>query len=79
MRDLVQRLTAGPARAFGLAAGTLTAGAPADVCVFDPEEEWMVEGDSLRSKGKNTPLLGTRLHGRVRWTLVGGEIVHRTG
>ena len=76
MADMIGRLTAGPARAFGLQAGTLKEGAPADMCIFDPDEEWTVEADNLRSKGKNTPLLGARLLGRVRWTLVAGQIVH---
>jgi dihydroorotase len=76
MLATVARLTVGPARAFGLDAGSLEAGAPADICVFDPEQEWTVEAKTMRSKGKNTPLLGATLRGRVRWTLVGGNIVH---
>jgi dihydroorotase len=76
MQVMINRLTIGPARAFGLDAGTLAPGAPADICVFDPEEEWTLDAASLQSKGKNTPLLGTTLRGRVRWTFVGGEIVH---
>jgi dihydroorotase len=75
MSDMVARLTAGPARAFRLDGGTLTVGAPADICVFDPEEEWTVAAHTLRSKGKNTPLLGATLRGRVRWTMVAGVVV----
>jgi dihydroorotase len=79
MTAMIARLTTGPARAFGLDAGTLSVGAPADICVFDPDEEWTVEAASLRSRGKNTPLLGSRLRGRVRWTLVGGRRVYGAG
>lgn len=73
---LVDRLTAGPARAFGLRAGTLSPGAPADLCILDPDEPWTVRPDSLRSMGKNTPLLGATLRGRVTHTIVGGRVVH---
>ena len=50
-------------------------GAPADVCVFDPEATGGGARNAL-SQGKNTPFAGLELAGRARWTLVGGEIVH---
>ena len=70
------RVTAEPARVLGLNAGHLGVGAPADVCVFDPNQRWVVEPSALRSQGKNTPFLGLELAGRVRYTLVGGQIVY---
>lgn len=70
----VERLTAGPARVFGMAAGTLRAGTAADVCIFDPDLPWRVQPEALRSRGKNTPLLGRELRGQVLATLVHGEI-----
>jgi dihydroorotase len=76
MSILVERLTCGPAQVFGLAAGTLRMGAPADVCVFDPTAAWKVTSESLRSRGKNTPLLGAELVGKVTHTIVGGELVY---
>jgi dihydroorotase len=76
---LVAALTVRPARAFGLAAGTLAVGAPADVVVFDPEEIWTVDPARFASKGRNTPLAGLRLRGRVRLTLLGGAVVHDAG
>ena len=54
--------------------GTLTAGAVADLCVFDPAAHWVVQPDALRSQGKHTPFGGYELPGRVRSTLVGGQI-----
>jgi dihydroorotase len=75
-RRLVEALTIGPARAFGLAAGTLARGAAADVAVLDPAAEWTVDPDQLHSKGKNTPWKGKRLPGRCVYTIVGGRIVH---
>ncbi len=64
-----------PARVLGLPGGTLSAGACADLCVFDPADTWQVSEDSLLSQGKNTPFLGHTLHGRVTHTLVAGRVV----
>src|SRR5512140_1114305 len=60
-KRLLEALTVGPARAFGLAAGTLAKGAAADVAVLDPGAEWIVAPEELHSKGKNTPWKGKRL------------------
>ena len=72
----LDRITAAPARVLGLDAGHLTPGADADVCVFDPDLHWVVAPSALRSQGKNTPFLGLELSGKVRYTLVGGQVVH---
>ena len=69
------RITAQPAAILGSGAGHLGVGAPGDVCVFDPKAYWRVEPAALKSQGKNTPFLGLEVPGRVRATLVGGEIV----
>jgi dihydroorotase len=76
---LLEKLTLGPARVFGLDAGTLRPGAPADITVFDPDAAWTVTPEALRSQGKNTPLLGRELRGRVSMTMVDGTIVHVEG
>jgi dihydroorotase len=72
----LERITAAPARVLGLDAGHLAPGANADVCIFDPDLHWVVEPSVLRSQGKNTPFLGLELSGQVRYTLVGGQVVH---
>ena len=69
------RLTANPAAILGLDAGNLAVGQPADVCIFDPVAHWLVEPTALRSQGKNTPFLGLEVPGKVRMTLVGGQVV----
>jgi dihydroorotase len=69
-------VTCNPARVLGVAAGTLAAGAPADVCLFDPARAWVVKPEALVSQGKNTPFLGLELTGRVVRTLVAGRTVH---
>jgi len=70
------RITAAPARVLGLDAGHLAPGVDADVCVFDPDLHWVVAPSALRSQGKNTPFLGLELSGKVRYTLVVGQVVH---
>ncbi len=75
-RRLIEALTVGPARAFGLAAGTLARGAAADVAVLDPSAEWTVDPARLHSKARNTPWKGKKLPGRCVYTIVGGRIVH---
>jgi dihydroorotase len=70
------RVTSHPAALLGIDAGTLRVGAPADVCIFDPDAAWRVTPESLRSQGRNTPFAGYEMTGKVRYTLVGGHVVH---
>jgi len=78
----IERLTIAPVRTLALDArlpglGTLTAGAPADVTLIDPAAEWTVDPSLFASKGKNTPLAGKTLRGRVTATVYGGKAVWR--
>ncbi len=80
LRTLIERLTIAPARTLGLdrrieGLGTLSPGAPGDVALIDPDAEWAVEPETFASKGKNTPLAGRRLRGRVVATVYEGRIV----
>ena len=74
LRLLIEKLTLAPARLLGRDLGTLKSGAPAEVTIFDPDAEWVVDASSFESKGKNTPLDGATLKGRVVATIVGGEV-----
>ncbi|MGA8261890.1 MAG: dihydroorotase [Arenicellales bacterium] len=67
-------LTMEPARILGIDAGHLAVGATADVCIFDPDAEWTLDRREMVSRGRNTPFQGWPLKGRVRYTLVGGEV-----
>ena len=74
-------LTTGPTRVLGEALGTLqasagrlTPGGMADLCIFEPQAEWTVTPAALRSQGKHTPFGGYQLPGRVRCTVVGGQV-----
>ncbi|HKK13964.1 MAG TPA: dihydroorotase [Gammaproteobacteria bacterium] len=73
--EAIARLTWGPARILGLPCGTLSPGAAADVCVFDPDEHWQPAPADLHSAGHNTPFLGWPLTGRVTHTLLAGNLV----
>jgi dihydroorotase len=69
------RVTCDPADILGISGGSLGVGNPADVCIFDPDEAWRLTPSALRSQGKNTPFMGYEMTGRVRTTLVDGEVV----
>ncbi|HUN90570.1 MAG TPA: dihydroorotase [Burkholderiaceae bacterium] len=69
-------VTSGPARVLGEDVGRIAVGAKADLVVFDPREPWRVTGDTLVSDGKITPFIGYELEGRVRYTIVAGEVRH---
>jgi len=72
----IARLTRGPAAILGLPLGDLAPGRAADVCVFDPQASWRVGPSTWLSQGLNTPFMGGKMKGQVRWTLVGGRLVH---
>ena len=77
----IELLTSGPARILGArwgsgAAPGLVEGAPADLVVFDRSETWVVTPDALASRGKNTPLVGRELAGRVLLTVAGGRLAY---
>ncbi|MCS6859081.1 MAG: dihydroorotase [Abditibacteriales bacterium] len=73
LRDALACLTAKPARVLGLDAGTLSVGAPADITIFDPDAEWVVDVSQLASKSKNTPFGGWTMVGKVMETIVAGQ------
>lgn len=72
----VAKLTVEPAKAFGLAKGTLAPGADADVTLVDPQAQWEVDPARFRSKSRNTPFAGWKVKGRVTTTLVNGRVVY---
>lgn len=76
LRTALARITSDAARILAIPAGSLSAGAAADVCVFDPEAPFPVNRDVLRSQGKNTPFLGKTLKGKVRYTLIEGHLAY---
>lgn len=72
------RITVAAAKVLGSEAGHLAVGQTADVCIFDPAATWRVEAKGLKSQGKNTPFIGREVSGRVRCTLVAGQVVYES-
>jgi dihydroorotase len=75
----IATITQAPAAIIGVAAGTLRPGAVADLCIVDASQAWTVQRDALYSQGKNTPFLGIELVGRIRQTLLEGQVVYERG
>jgi dihydroorotase len=73
--QLFRAFALNPARRLGLASGRLSAGAPADLVLFDPDKPFILDRTKLLSKSKNTPFDGARLQGKVVGTWVGGKRV----
>ena len=78
LQTLIRKLTAEPSQVFDLPTGTLNNGAPADVAILDLDSAWNVDPSTFASKGKNTPIAGTTLPGKVAMTFVDGRPVHIT-
>ena len=70
------RITSEPARILGVASGRLAAGSPGDVAIFDPQAPLRITPETLKSQGKNTPFAGYELAGKVRYTVVAGNVVY---
>jgi dihydroorotase len=79
LTEALAKVTSRPAEILREDTGRLAIGAKADVVVFDPDAHWRVTADALASAGKNTPFSGYELQGRVRFTLVGGEVRYSGG
>ena len=75
LRRIIEMYTVEPARLLKLEAGTLSAGAAADVTLIDPEKEWTVQAREFQSLSRNTPFDGWKLKGRAVRTIVGGKTV----
>jgi len=78
METLIDRMTLAPAKRFGLTSG-IEEGNPADLCVFDPDAEWIVDPKDFASMGRATPFAGMEVQGKVNMTIYNGEIVYQSG
>ena len=76
---VLTRLTADPARIFGLSCGCLGPGSRANVAILDPSAEWTVDPSVFQSKSRNTPFAGMKLKGRVWGTVVNGRLAYLDG
>ena len=76
-RAAIAAVTSGPAQILCQQCGSLGVGARADIAIVDPQQRWQVNDTTLQSRGKNTPLQGWELQGRVTCTLLEGRVVHQ--
>lgn len=72
LAQILKTLTCNPANILRQGSGRLSVGAPADLCLINIEEQWLVTEENINSSGKNSPFIGYRLPGRVKHTLVRG-------
>jgi dihydroorotase len=79
LNEMLRKMTCNPAAILGLNKGRLAAGKPADIVIFNPDEEYTVEVSSFQSKGKNSPYDGWTLYGKPEYTIVNGEIIVNQG
>ena len=77
MPQLMEKMSLNPAILYHLEGnkGHLSAGADADLVLFDPNEKWTVK--EFRSKATNSPFIGEELYGKVKYTICGGKIAYQ--
>ncbi len=79
LTQLIEKMSANPAKVLKVDRGHLSVGAAADITIFDPELEWVVEKDKIESKSKNSPFIGWKMKGRATEVLAEGRVVLEKG
>ena len=79
LAQVLDLMSASPAALLGLDKGTLAAGRDADLILFDPDQEWIIDKTKFASKGRNTPFHGRTVRGRVKYTISRGTIIYQEG
>lgn len=75
--EIIKRMTYNPASILRLSSkGRLSLGSDADITIFDPEEVWSIDPEQFASKARNTPFAGRQVKGKVKYTIVGGNIIY---
>ncbi|WP_368347177.1 dihydroorotase [Peptostreptococcus anaerobius] len=75
MSHMLSKLTINPSNYYKLDRGDISVGKVADICIFNPDEEYTVE--KFHSKSSNSPFIGWKLFGKVKYTICGGKIVYK--
>ena len=75
LNTIIKCITENPAKIFGVNAGSLEKGMPADIAITDLDKPWVVKRDQLQSKSKNTAIEGRKLQGKVEKTFLNGKLV----
>lgn len=74
LMELLEKMTVNPAKLYHLPTGKIQVGAPADLVLFNPDEEWIV--DKFVSKSCNSPFIGRKLYGKIHCTICNGNAVY---
>ncbi len=76
--DLIRAMAYNPASILHLSSkGRLSLGGDADITIFDPEQEWVINPEEFASKSRNTPFAGRKVKGRVKYTIIGGNVIYQ--
>lgn len=74
--QMAAKMSYNPAKVLGIDKGTLNEGSVADIAIINPDEEYIINPAEFASKGKNTPFGGTKVSGKVKYTILNGEVVY---
>lgn len=77
LTDAIRCITQSSADILGIPAGNLSVNSDADICIFDADTYWKITPAALKSQGKNSPFTGLELAGKVKTTLVHGQVVYQ--
>lgn len=75
-KQLVEKMSVNPAKVLGMDKGCIDVGKTADIVITDPKEEYVIRVNEFASKGKNTPFDGRKVAGKVKYTILSGEVVY---
>lgn len=79
LTEIIRLMSTSPAAILGVSGGSLAIGEPADITVFDPDQEWIVDSNRFYSKGRSTPFDGKKLKGKAVATIVSGNFAMKNG
>ena len=77
LSDILRKMTLNPANILRISGGRLAVGGEADLTIFDPDEEWVIDPEQFASKGRNTPFAGRTVKGKVKYTVVSGKVIYQ--
>jgi len=78
LSEAIAKITVNAAEILSINSGHLSLGANADIAIFDPDADWSVTAEQLKSQGKNTPFINMDVIGKIHYTLLNGEITHKS-
>jgi len=74
--EVIRRMSTNPADILHLSKGRMSIGVDADLVIFDPDEQWVIDPEKFASKGRNTPFAGCKVRGKVKYTIVKGKVIY---